>query len=311
MKDTNVYHTPVLIEKVIEGLNVQEGKKYIDATLGGGGHAGEIVKRGGSVLGIDVDKEAILNTKKRYRDREIMGLTDNHRRFVSIQVSPSPSFLLVLGNFRDIKRIAGENGFSAVDGILFDLGVSSYQLDTSKRGFSYRWTGVPIDLRMNQKKGTPAWEIVSAASEEELYEILAKFGEEKRARAIAHDIVRARSVKPIVTGEDLIDIVIRNVSHGKELYPMLSRVWQALRIKVNDELDALREGLAGAENLLVAGGRLVVVSYHSLEDRIVKQFMQRNHWKAVTKKPIVPTHEEIRLNPRARSGKLRIAVKSV
>lgn len=258
-------HVPVLLREAIDGLNVRRGGKYIDATFGGGGHSGEIIKRGGAVLGIDVD----------------------------------PQVAVVRGNFRDIEKIAKENGFSKVDGVLFDLGVSSMQLDSPKRGFSYKFKG-PLDLRFDPTQGRPASEIVNRYSEEELYEIFSKFGEENGARAIARLVVRARSVEPITTTEGLVKVI-----GGSR--PVLSRIFQALRIAVNDELGALREGLGGARRLLKTGGRLVVISFHSLEDRIVKQYMRDSDWRPLLKKPITANADEVKANPRARSAKLRIA----
>lgn len=259
-------HIPVLLNEVLAALKVGPGKRYIDATYGGGGHARAIEKLGGKVLGIDVDPD-----------------TD-----------------VVHGNFRDIEKIARAHEFENVDGILFDLGVSSHQLDTPQRGFSYRFTDAPLDLRMNHDgSGATAAQLVNQASEEELYTMLVKFSEEENARPIAKAIVKAR---PIETTGDLVRII---GNRPKEL----SRVFQALRIWVNDELGALREGLLGGERLLGRGGRLVVLTFHSLEDRIVKQYMKKSGLAVLTKKPIVPKEEEIRRNVRARSAKLRIAEK--
>ena len=262
------YHTPIMVEEVLEGLQVAPGKRFIDATYGGGGHASEIVRRGGEVLGIDVDPD-----------------TGPHA---------------VHGNFRNIEEIAKKEGFSEVDGILFDLGVSSHQLDTGDRGFSYRFVDAPLDLRFNQNEGETAAELLKRVSEDELYEILATFGEEEHSRAIATAIVRARRVSPVRTTGDLLKII------GKKT---ASQVFQALRIVVNDELNALKEGLHGAKDLLKPNGRLAVISFHSLEDRIVKLYFKTDAWKLITKKPIVPGHEEIKVNKRARSAKLRIAEK--
>lgn len=261
-------HTPVLTVEVVEGLNVQQGGKYIDATYGFGGHSREIERRGGIVLGIDVDPD-----------------TD-----------------AIHGNFRDIERIAKEHGYARVDGIVFDLGVSSYQLDTPQRGFSFRFPSAPLDLRMDPTCGIPASEYLRRVSEEQLYEVLARFGEEKLARSIAHAICRARSVKPLMTTGDLASVIGGNEK-------VKARVFQALRIAVNDELGALAEGLAGAASLLVPGGRLAVISYHSLEDRIVKQKISRLGLRVLHKRPIRPSAREVRENPRARSAKLRIAEK--
>lgn len=262
------YHEPVLVSEVVDALQVKPGKRYIDGTYGGGGHTRAIRALGGIVLGIDVDPDAGA----------------------------------VLGNFRNIERIAKEQGFGMVDGILFDLGVSSHQLDTPKRGFSYRFADAPLDLRMSQETGETAAELVNRMSEQELYEIFTRFGEEERARTIAHDIVRARSIKPIQTTGDMIAVV----SSGPAV---LSRIFQALRIVVNDEFGALQEGIEGAYQLLAPGGRLAIISFHSLEDRIVKRKMGDGHWRLVNKKPIVARWNEIQKNKRARSAKLRVVEK--
>lgn len=270
------YHTPVMIAEVIDGLNIEIGKRYIDATVGGGGHTDEITKRGGTVLGIDVDADAIREVGKKN----------------------IPNLRLVQGNFWKIETIAKENGFDQVDGILFDLGVSSHQIDTPVRGFSYRSEG-PLDLRLNQNEGETASQLINRLSENELYEIIATFGEENNARAIARDIVRARSIKKIERTSQLAGIIKDKKAQA--------RVFQALRIVVNDELGALKSGLIGAQKLLKPGGRLVVISFHSLEDRIVKEFLKNSSWDIITKKPMRPSSYEADTNPRAKSAKLRIA----
>lgn len=271
-------HIPVLLNEVVQGLNVDKGKRFIDATYGGGGHARGIERQGGEVLGIDADPETIERRTQNSMTRAVGG------------------------NFRNIEEIAKREGFERIDGILFDLGVSSYQLDTPERGFSYRFTNAPLDLRFDESKGETAAQLVNRITEDELYVIFSKFAEEELARPIAHAIFRARALRPIRTTGDLARIVGRNPAR-------LSRVFQAIRIAVNDELGALKEGLIGAERLLQRNGRLVVISFHSLEDRIVKKFMARENWKMITRKPIVPTRDEIQQNPRARSAKLRIALK--
>lgn len=283
------YHTPVLLTEVLDGLDVRPGKKYIDATLGGGGHGIEIVKRDGILLGIDTDPESIAYAKTR--------------------LNGEAGWTVVEGNFRDIERIAKENEFANVDGILFDLGVSSHQIDTGGRGFSYRFLDAPLDLRMNPEIEQTAADIVEKSSEEELYEIFAQFGEEELARPLARTLCRARNIKPIATVGDIVSSVERVVLDKKQRTGVLSRIFQALRIVVNDELGALSEGLKGASALLNKGGRLLVISFHSLEDRKVKLFLQRSGWRILSKKPMVATLEEVRSNPRARSAKLRIAEK--
>lgn len=276
------YHIPVMVHEVLERLNIKPGKRYIDATIGGGGHGVEIVRRGGLLLGIDQDTEAIEETRRIFKEER--------------------DWEIVQGNFRDIGKLAREHGFETVDGVLFDLGVSSHQLDSASRGFSYRFGDAPLDLRLDQKKGKTAKDIIASASERELYEIFAKYGEEERAGAIAHAIVLARRVKPIATTGQLAAIVSENQS-------TLSKVFQALRIAVNDELGALREGLSGAETLLSRGGRLAVISFHSLEDRIVKEFFKRAIWQMITKRPQRASSHEVEENIRSRSAKLRVAEK--
>lgn len=260
------YHTPIMVNEVLDGLQVTPTKRFIDATYGGGGHTKAIRERGGIVLGIDTD----------------------------------PDSGAVLGNFRDIEKIAREHGFTSVDGILFDLGVSSHQLDTPERGFSFRFPDAPLDLRLNQHEGITAAEYIKNVSENELYEILATYSEEESSRRIAALVVRARRIKPIATTGDLLQIVGKHEA---------AQIFQALRIAINDELGALKDGLNGAKTLLAPGGRLAVISFHSLEDRIVKMFMKTDGWKVITKKPIVPSEQELMENRRSRSAKLRIAEK--
>lgn len=278
------YHTPVLVDATLDGLRVQTAGRYIDATLGGGGHALEIVKHGGIVLGIDTDPDAIAEVKTRDTEGKIV---------------------LECGNFAEIERIARAHGFTNVDGILFDLGVSSHQFDTPSRGFSYRFLDAPLDLRLNQQEGVPASHFITALTEDELFDILARYGEEEQAKDIARAIVRSK--KPIRTTGDLARAI--NTGLGRTVPPpVLSRVFQALRIAVNDELEALKRGLAGAEHLLAPGGRLVVISFHSLEDRIVKQFIRQSSFRLITNTVIQGKNED-RSNPRARSAKLRVAEK--
>lgn len=283
------YHTPVLKTEVIEALQVTKGKKYIDATLGGAGHTEEILKAGGIVLGIDTDAEAILYGKERLK--ECTGYT------------------LVQGNFKDLEDIAKKNGFLHIDGVLFDLGVSSHQLDTPERGFSYRFTDAPLDLRLSQKDGDTAAQLVNRMTEGDLYECIGKYGEEQLARTIARALCRARSIKKIETVGDVV-LVIQDVVGSKEqAAPILSRVFQALRIVVNDELENLKSALGQSREILNPEGRLVVISFHSLEDRIVKQYMRGNGWNVLTKHPIIASEREVYENKRSRSAKLRVAEK--
>ncbi len=294
---TASYHEPVLTAEVINGLEVSEGKSYIDATLGGGGHAVEIVKRGGILLGIDTDAEALAYARQRLEQVAPPGT--NKRR----------SWTLAQGNFRNIREIAYEHGFSGVDGVLFDLGVSSHQLDTKERGFSYRFSDAPLDLRLNQAQGESAAQLVNRIGGEELYEILATLGEEERARAISSLIVRARAIAPVQTAGDLVAIIESMNLPKPVLYGVLSRVFQALRMAVNEEIEALKDGLREATELIVPGGKIAVISFHSLEDRIVKLALRGDAWTAATKKPVVAHHQEVDRNVRARSAKLRTAQK--
>ncbi|MBU1326641.1 16S rRNA (cytosine(1402)-N(4))-methyltransferase RsmH [Patescibacteria group bacterium] len=291
----NDYHVPVMLKEVIDGLNIKPGKKYIDATIGGGGHGWEIVKLGGYLLGIDTDRDALEFARRKLEDR-------------NSKLDRAESWKLVQGNFRNIEKIAKENGFDKTDGILFDLGVSSHQLDTPSRGFSYRYADAPLDLRFDQRSGETAKELLAGISEADLYEILIRFGEEKLARRIARAFILARTAGPVETVGRVASIVA-DISGTKRVEATLSRVFQAVRIAVNSELEALKDGLSGAYSLLRPGGRLVVVSFHSLEDRKVKRFMRSGGWKTVTKKPIVATQAERRENSRSRSAKLRIAEK--
>ncbi len=274
------FHKPVLLKETIEGLRIENGRKYIDATLGGGGHSFEILKLGGAVLGIDVDKDA-LEFVKRFKPENLT---------------------LARGNFRDIDKIALLNNFDKVAGIIFDLGVSSHQIDDPARGFSFQNEG-PLDMRMDQELGVRALDLIKILTKGELNEIFTKFGEEIRAWEISDAIVRARSVKPIETTKDLAKIVFAKSGQSKKIF-------QALRIIVNDELNAVAEALPKALKLLGESKRLCVISFHSLEDRIVKkkflEFEEKNMGRIITDKPIIPTAEEIEKNSRSRSAKLRI-----
>lgn len=285
-------HIPVLPREVIEALSVEEGKRYIDATVGAGGHSAEIVKRGGVLLGIDQDNNALKLAKERL---EKENRADN--------------WTLAHGNFRDIGNIAQEHGFTEIDGILFDLGVSSMQLDAPDRGISYRFTDAPLDARMDTSGGDTAAQLVNRCTESELYDIFSTYGEEQLARPIAHAFVSARAVSPIKTVGDVVNIVTAVVPGENERHGVLSRVFQGMRIAVNDELGSLKEGLGQAGELIAPGGKLVVISFHSLEDRIVKLYMKKGGWDVITAHPIRPKEDEATANRRSRSAKLRIAIK--
>jgi len=244
----NTYHTPVLLNEVISGLCIKEGRRYIDATVGGGGHAIEIVKHGGIVLGIDVDREAIEYSKEKFKIK-------------NSKFKENRDWFFIQGNFKDIEQIAKEHGFGEVDGILFDLGVSSHQLDTKSRGFSYRFPDALLDLRMDQSRGMSAREYLQTVSKEELYDILATFGEEEHSRTINTAIHSIRTVKPIDTTGALFS-VIENAVGKRNAYGSASRIFQALRIVINDELNTLEKGLQGAMKLLAVAGRIAVISFH-------------------------------------------------
>lgn len=287
----NTYHKPVLINETIEYLNIQKGKKYIDATLGGGGHTVEILKKGGSVLGIDQDQDALRFVQANYES----SINDY-------------SLKLVKGNFKEIKELAYKEGFTAVNGVLFDLGVSSYQFDKAERGFSFKKEG-PLDMRMDQAQTISARDIIAVLSKKELEELFIRLGEEYKARRIAERIVEARKNFPITTTKQLADIVAGREGGFYRIHPA-TKVFQALRIAVNDELNAVSIALPQAIDLLTDQGRLIVISFHSLEDRIVKHtfldWQKKGKGKVITKKPIEASLEEQQKNKRSRSAKLRV-----
>lgn len=286
------FHTPVLLGEVIDHLKVCPGGKYIDATIGGGGHTAEILKRGGIVLGIDWDPEAIG-----YVGFRVKGL--GYRK----------NLTLVRGNFKDLASIARSNDFSEVWGIILDLGVSSYQLLTPERGFSFT-TNAPLDMRMDPQLAVGAADLVNGLDRGELYELFSKLGEEYDTR-IVRAIIRARAIEPIKTCRQLADLVVgvKGGKQGARIHPA-TRVFQALRIAVNGELENLRLVLPQAVELLKIGGRLIVISFHSLEDRIVKNFFKtEKRLKVLTKHPIRPGSQGVNENPRSRSAKMRVAEK--
>lgn len=307
--DNNVYHVPVLLRETIEGLAVKPDGVYIDGTCGGGGHSAEIAERlteGGVLLGIDRDPDAVKAASKR--------------------LSPY-GVRVVRGNYSDIAEIARGENIEAADGILLDLGVSSHQLDTEERGFSYHGDA-PLDMRMS-REGRTAAELVNTLSEEELVRILFEYGEEKFSRRIAAEIIRRREVKPIETTAELADAVKAGIpaKFRREKNPC-KKSFQALRIAVNNEFGHLEKGLDEAFKLLKSGGRLCVITFHSLEDRIVKRrfaeycrgcicppdFPQcvcghTPEGRLINKKPIEASTEELEENVRSRSAKLRIIEK--
>jgi 16S rRNA (cytosine1402-N4)-methyltransferase len=289
-------HIPVLLNETLEYLNTQPGDTIIDCTIGGGGHAEALLEQSGpngTLLGIDASKKAIAYLQeelKKYQKR----------------------IILAHGNFRNIKQIAYDHSVSSARGILMDLGLSSDELADPGQGFSFRVEG-PLDMRFGSE-GVTAAELVNSATEEELIRIIARYGEERYARRIAIAIVVARRKIRFETTTQLVDVIVGSVPKGYErgrIHPA-TRTFQALRIATNDELGALEAALPQAVELLEEGGRLVVISFHSLEDRIVKRFFRKHAGdtlRVLTKKPIQASEEETRANPRARSAKLRVAEK--
>ncbi len=302
-------HIPVLLNETIEGLNIRENGIYVDGTAGGGGHSGEILKRltTGKLISIDQDPDAISTLTEKFKNNE--------------------NAIIVKGNFGDMKDLLQLRGVGRVDGVLLDIGVSSHQLDTASRGFSFH-EEAPLDMRMSQS-GVTAEELVNTLPFEELRRIISEYGEEKYASSIAKGIIAAREEAPITTTLQLAEIVKSHVPQRvrRDGHPA-RKTFQAIRIAVNDELNVLSKGLDGAFSLLGKGGRLAVITFHSLEDRIVKQKMASwcqgctcpkdfpvcvcgNKPKArlVNKKPVCANETELAQNPRARSAKLRICEK--
>lgn len=283
------FHTSVLKSEVIGFLKPEYGKSFIDATAGGGGHTFELLERGARVLALDRDPDAI-----------------------SLLKSNAPKNLTIAeGNFSHIDKLAQENGFNLVDGIIFDLGVSSHQLDTPLRGFSFQKEG-PLDMRMDPSLEIRASDIVNNFDKRRLNEIFKNLGQEKFSLAVADAICSTRQIKPIETTKDLAELVIEVYRKKRVRQKMheATKIFQALRIVVNSELLNLEEALPQATRLLKKDGRLVVISFHSLEDRIVKRFLKNNsELKALTKLPIGPSNRELSSNPRSRSAKLRAAQK--
>ncbi len=277
-------HRPVLLEATLAALEPGPGKVIVDATFGGGGHTGALLASGARVIALDKDPEAIARGRARFAGEERLDLVE--------------------ADFRELERVLDGLGLERVDGVLADLGVSSYHLDDPRRGFSYRLEG-PLDMRMGRGELTAA-DVVNAFDEEELAEILRRYGEEPAARRIARAIVRAR---PLRTTTELAEVVRRAVGYRRAGHPA-RKTFQALRIYVNDELGALRALLEASARRLAPGGRLAVISFHSLEDREVKRFLRESpEFEPLFKKPVVPRPEEVAENPRARSAKLRVGVR--
>ena len=291
MSSYDRFHIPVLLDEVMCLLNPKDGGVYVDCTLGAGGHAERILELsspGGRLIGIDLDSEAISIAKER-----LEGFGD--------RVS------FVHANFADLDDILRSFGVDGVDGILMDLGVSWIQLSDPKRGFSFR-LDAPLDMRMDRRIPLTVCEVVNTKSEEELREIFRKYGQERWAGRIARRIVRFRERSPVLTTRQLAQIDESAVPGRGRLHPA-TRIFLALRIYVNGELDNLERGLDSAIRWLKPGGRICVISFHSLEDRIVKWKFRgmKTHLRIITRKPITPGDEEVKENPRSRSAKLRAA----
>lgn len=298
----DTYHVPVLLEESVGGLDIKHDGTYVDVTFGGGGHSRRILQEldgGGHLYSFDQDADAEKN------------------------VSPQDNFTFVRSNFRYLKNWMRYYGVEGLDGLLADLGVSSHHFDDETRGFSFRFDA-PLDMRMNKRGGENAADLVNERSEEELADMFYLYGELKNSRRIAKAIAKAREQKPILTTQDLMDATLPLFPKERGKKDM-ARMFQALRIVVNHEMTALKEMLASATELLKPGGRLSVITYHSLEDRIVKNFMKAGNaegkttqdffgrvetpFRLVNSKVIVPSDEEQQVNPRSRSAKLRIAEK--
>lgn len=298
---TMEYHNPVLLNETVDGLNIKPDGVYVDVTFGGGGHSQEILNRLGSngkLYAFDQDKDALLNT-----------INDDR-------------FTLINENFRYIKRFLRFYGAKEVDGVLADFGVSSHQFDVAERGFSTRFEA-DLDMRMNQDDAISAYHVVNQYEEEQLRKVLFQYGELRQAPAMARVIVEERKHSEIKTSEQLKIVLKRFLNHKKE-NKVLAQIYQAIRIEVNQEIEALKEFLLQTPEVLVKGGRLSLISYHSLEDRLVKRFIRNGmfegepvrdvfgNYEVPLKKVgnlIVPNKEEVAINNRARSAKLRIAEK--
>lgn len=296
-----MYHRPVMLAECLDGLNIQPEGTYVDATFGGGGHSLAMLERikGGRLIAFDQDADAEAEASK-----------INHR-----------SFTFCKANFRYMKQYLKLNGVTKVDGILADLGISSHQIDSAQRGFSTRFEG-PLDMRMDQSQKTTAAKIVNELSEEELHKIFGMYGELKNAKTVAREIAKQRTVKPFATTIELKGALQKLAPRGKE-NKYFAQVFQALRLVVNEELRALEDFLHQSAEVTATGGRLVVMSYHSLEDRMVKNFINTGKvfgelekdfygnplrpFEAVNRKVIEAGESEIEQNSRARSAKLRIA----
>ncbi len=290
-------HVPVMLERCLDALAPQPDRWVVDGTFGAGGHTRALLARGAKVLGIDQDASALSYVKELEADVRKVGLSD-----------PGERFRFVQGNFRDLPQHLSAAGLNEVHGVLLDLGVSSMQLDQGERGFAFRHDG-PLDMRM-APVGPSAADLIEGASFEELAAWLHRYGEERHSRRLARAIVAARDEAPILTTGRLQDVIQAAYPPGPRRDHPARRTFQALRLVVNDELGALEQGLVATSQVLAVGGRLVVLAYHSLEDRIVKHVLRDDPTlEALTKRPLEASEAETLANPRARSAKLRAAVK--
>lgn len=291
-------HQPVMVQEVLEGLQLSQGDTIVDATVGAGGHSREIARRivpGGKLIGIDCDDETLEIARR--------NLAEFH-----------DSLVLIRENFRQIDTILAMNNIQEIDGALFDLGISSYQLESATRGFGFK-TDSHLDMRMDRRNPLTAFRLVNRLPERELADVLFAFGEEHASRRIARAIVIERSKKEIRTTGELAGIVERALGKKRFRFTIhpATRTFQALRIAVNDELKSDASGIEKAVDHITSGGRICVISFHSLEDRIVKNIFRdcarQGTLRVITKKPLRPSAEETGKNPRARSARLRIAEK--
>ena len=303
-KEELTYHVPVLLKESVEGMNIRPDGTYVDVTFGGGGHSREILSHlseGGRLLGFDQDEDAERNI-----------VNDTH-------------FTFVRSNFRYLTNFLRYHDVTEVDALLADLGVSSHHFDNSERGFSFRFDGA-LDMRMNKRAGVTAADIINTYEEERLANLFYLYGELKNSRRLASVLVKARATKQIKTIEDFLELIKPLFGREREKKE-LAKVFQALRIEVNQEMETLKEMLLSATEALKPGGRLVVITYHSLEDRMVKNLMKTGNiegkstqdffgnlqtpFKLINNRVIIPSEEEIQRNPRSRSAKLRIAEKKL
>ena len=323
VKTAETYHVPVLLKASVDGLDITSNGTYVDVTFGGGGHSREILSRlgpGGRLFGFDQDADAENNVRTLFPQAPEAA---NGEQPGDGEAANRPTFTFVRSNFRYLKNWMRYHNVDHIDGLLGDLGVSSHHFDDESRGFSFRFDA-PLDMRMNKRAGKTAADIVNEYDEGQLADVLYLYGELRTSRRIASTLVKARQQKPIATTHDLMEAVEPLFRRDREKKD-LARLFQALRIEVNHEMDALREMLAAATELLAPGGRLSIITYHSLEDRIVKNVLKTGRadgkveqdffgrvespFRMITSKVIVPTDEEQQSNPRSRSAKLRIAEK--